>query len=208
MRALEIIATHEGQTAAIAHRIAERMTEAGVPTDIYDVTKSSSDQIVIDSYDAVVVGTPLHFGHHDSHISGILNEHCDSLKEVPTAFFTVSLGIISDRDLNRTTVKELTEEFLDKHRFQPDMQTFFAGALKYSKYNWLIKRLMHWIVRKASGETSMDKDYEYTDWPSVDDFANRFAHLVLDPDSPPIAESVLNHPNQQRNRTSVSNRLA
>ena len=47
----------------------------------------------------------------------------------------------------------------------------FAGALVYTRYGWLKKRLMRSIAKRDGSDTDMSRDHEYTDWDAVDEFA-------------------------------------
>ncbi|MNC94612.1 Protoporphyrinogen IX dehydrogenase [menaquinone] [compost metagenome] len=49
-----------------------------------------------------------------------------------------------------------------------------AGALPYSKYNWVKRWMMRRIVAKAGGDTDTSRDYEYTDWNDLRAFAKEF----------------------------------
>ena len=67
------------------------------------------------------------------------------------------------------------QEFLDEVGMHPDMTATIAGALKYSRYGFLKKRIMRNIVKKSGGkELDMSRDYEYTDWEQVEAFAREF----------------------------------
>lgn len=178
MRALIVIASHEGQTEQIATRMSKVLADNHVPTDIYDVVKMPADEIQIDAYDAVVIGSPLHFGHHDPRITFCVKQYSEFLSEVPTAFFSVSLGIVSECQTARREAKGLADEFLREVDWKPSMRECFAGALMYSKYGSLKQHLMHWIVKKPGEETKVDRNYEYTDWNKVEEFASRFASFV------------------------------
>jgi menaquinone-dependent protoporphyrinogen oxidase len=50
-----------------------------------------------------------------------------------------------------------------------------AGALPYTRYNRLTRWAMKRIVTKAHGDTDTSRDYEYTDWNDVRQFARDFA---------------------------------
>ena len=50
-----------------------------------------------------------------------------------------------------------------------------AGALLYSKYNFLIRFIMRRIAAQAGGDVDTSRDYEHTDWGAVDRFASQFA---------------------------------
>ena len=58
------------------------------------------------------------------------------------------------------------------------MSKTVAGALPYTKYGWLKKWIMRRIVAKAGGDTDTTRDYEYTDWNDVREFARAFAQRL------------------------------
>ncbi|SMP42841.1 menaquinone-dependent protoporphyrinogen oxidase [Neorhodopirellula lusitana] len=178
MRAIVIYATCEGQTERIAKRIAKVMTDQGVPTDTFDVTRRHVHELAVDSYDAVVLGSSLHYAEHDPRIAWCIRENRRLLRELPTAFFSVSLGIISEHYKDRVEAEWLAESFLRDEDFVPSRHACFAGALRYSKYGWLKKHLMQWIAEKAGNKTNTDCDYEFTDWNAVEAFAEEFANFV------------------------------
>ncbi|MGB7344621.1 MAG: flavodoxin domain-containing protein [Pirellulaceae bacterium] len=187
MRAIVIYATSEGQTEQIARRIADTMSQSGVPTDTFDITQTNVEGVNVDSYQAVVLGSSLHFGQHDPRIANCIEENQRFLKMIPTAFFSVSLGIVSEHAKDRHEAEWLATEFLQQQRFEPSMKISLAGALRYSRYGWLTKHLMHWIAKKSGQETDTHHDYEYTDWAAVEDFAARFArHVKSTCESKPI----------------------
>lgn len=198
MRAIVIYATCEGQTERIAQRIAAKMTERGLPTDIFDVTQNDVVGLAVESYQAVVLGSSLHYAEHDPRIAWCIGEHRDYLSRIPSAFFSVSLGIISQHYRDRIEARFLADEFLRDQGFSPSRIAFFAGALCYSKYGWIKKHLMHWIADKSGSETEMDRDYDYTDWQAVEDFANEFADFVHSCRQPePSPQPRFSHPERQ-----------
>jgi len=97
----------------------------------------------------------------------------------PTAFFSVSLGIISEHAKDRAEAEWLADEFLHDQSFNPPRRACFTGALRYSRYGWWKKRLMCWIAEKSGSKTVTTQDYEYTDWNAVDAFATDFADLLI-----------------------------
>jgi hypothetical protein len=50
-----------------------------------------------------------------------------------------------------------------------------AGALKYTRYGWLKRRVMRYIAGKAGGSTDTSRDHEYTDWEDLRVFAESLA---------------------------------
>ncbi|TWU50583.1 Protoporphyrinogen IX dehydrogenase [menaquinone] [Rubripirellula tenax] len=178
MRAIVIYATCEGQTEQIAQRIAKGMTAGGVPTDTFDVTRHDITELAVESYEAVVLGSSLHYAQHDPRIAWCIRQHRDLLADIPAAFFSVSLGIVSKRFKDRAEARRLADEFLQEENFTPSRRACFAGALRYSRYGWLKKRLMHWIAEKSWRPTELNRDYEFTNWDNVDDFASEFAKFI------------------------------
>ncbi len=45
-----------------------------------------------------------------------------------------------------------------------------AGALAYSRYNFLIRFVLKRIARANGAPTDTSRDYEFTDWQAVDNF--------------------------------------
>lgn len=178
MRNLIVFASHEGQTEQIAERIHRRLLEHSMPSDVLDVVQHSATEIQVEAYDAVLIGSPMHFGRHDPRIRFFIEHNLAFLREVPTTFFSVSLASASKKRKERAEAERLANEFLQSTQWTPPVMDCFAGALKYSKYGWLKRQIMHRIAQRSGEETSFEQDYEYTDWERVDDFADRFATLV------------------------------
>ena len=172
MRALIIFASHDGQTQRIADRIARRMNQAHIPTDLHNVTEHGADRISVDAYEAVVFGSPLHYGEHDARIRSCIAKYHDVLTRVPTGFLSVSLGIASVHPDDRREAIRLAERFVASLNWKPSVVAHFAGALRYSRYGWLKKRMMRYIAEHSGAKTRTDQDYEYTDWNDVDEFAD------------------------------------
>jgi menaquinone-dependent protoporphyrinogen oxidase len=62
--------------------------------------------------------------------------------------------------------------------WHPPITKHVAGALRYSRYNWLKRWAMVRIVRKAGGDIDTSRDYEYTDWADLRAFAEEFARSL------------------------------
>ncbi|EMI56703.1 flavodoxin domain-containing protein [Rhodopirellula sallentina] len=175
MRAIVIYASCGGQTRRIAQRVAKTMTQRRVPTDTFDVTKLSVTELAVNFYDAVVFGSPIYFGEHDRRILWCMREHRRFLASVPTAFFSVCLNIINAQEERCRTNDDVTNDMRTRIPFQPSRHVTFAGALRYSEYGWLKKRIMHSLALQSGYESELGHDREYTDWDHVNSFAVDFA---------------------------------
>ena len=59
-----------------------------------------------------------------------------------------------------------------------DDTEMIAGALTYSKYPLPLKWLMRRIAGKVGEGTDISRDYEYTDWQQVAQYAERLMVMV------------------------------
>jgi menaquinone-dependent protoporphyrinogen oxidase len=81
-------------------------------------------------------------------------------------------------------VKQTLETFFKQTGWHPTTVKPVAGALLYSKYNFLIRFVMKRVARKAGASTDASRDYDYTDWIGLDKFVEewgaeiRTAHKV------------------------------
>ena len=76
-------------------------------------------------------------------------------------------------------LREAIDDFLNRHRWEPDLVASFAGAIPFTEYGFFKKMLMKFIVRgQFDDKVDTSRDYEYTDWDEVADFADQFGRLV------------------------------
>jgi len=167
--------TSEGQTETIAERIGDRLTERGHRAPVRNVAENALDPT---GHDAVLLGSSIHMGSHQSSVEGFVRENREALASRPTGFFQVSLSAASDDPDERAEAAGYVEDFEDSTAFHPDRVGLFGGALRYSKYGFLKRLLMKRIAGKTSGDTDTSRDYEYTDWDEVEAFAEDFAAFV------------------------------
>jgi menaquinone-dependent protoporphyrinogen oxidase len=163
-------ATKEGQTRAIAQRIAQTLAAQAHAVELVD-TDSPVRPLDIERFQAAVVGGPIHARGYPRSIVRFVVEHRRFLEQVPSAFFSVGLAIASRTSDGRAQTTAVVEKFIQKTGWRPRRVELFAGALTYSKYNFLIRFLMRRISASEGGDTDTSRDYEYTDWSAVEAFA-------------------------------------
>ncbi|MEO8257290.1 MAG: flavodoxin domain-containing protein [Acidobacteriota bacterium] len=64
----------------------------------------------------------------------------------------------------------MIDVFVEETAWRPARVLPVAGALAYSRYNFLIRFVMKRIARKAGAPTDTSRDYEFTDWSVLDAF--------------------------------------
>jgi len=188
---LIVYGTREGQTRKIGEYIAKELktlghditlvdSEAELENGAHNVTMNGHN-VDPRTYDATVVGGSVHMSYFPKNLIGWVGHHGPHMSQQPSAFFSVCLGI-NDKSNNAQKSREYEEklvtEFLKQSRWEPRFYDIFAGALQYTQYNWFMQRVMRYISGHSGGDTDMNKDYEYTNWDQVRDFAHRF-HDIL-----------------------------
>lgn len=167
--------TEEGQTAAVSRQVAEGFRERGHAVDLVELGRSDP---AVDGTDAVIVGGSVHYGQHGRALRSFLESNREQLQGRPTAFFQLSMSSAVDDRVRRSEAAAYVDELLEQTGFEPDRIAKFGGALRYSKYGFLKRLMMKRIARKATGDTDIRRDYEYTDWDEVDAFAADVAAFV------------------------------
>lgn len=183
-RACILYATREGQTRKIAQYVASTLSAAGFDSvDIRDVN-DSGDSIYVGDYSGMIIAASVHLGQHEPEIVDFVKAHRHGLEKLPSAFISVSLSEAGAERVNTTAeqharfavdVEKALNKFFQQTGWTPSAVMPVAGALAYSKYNWLIRFVMKRIASKAGGDTDTSRDYEYTNWPALRRFITEFA---------------------------------
>ncbi len=172
-RILIIYGSEEGQTRKISDHMTEffRSRKHLVDT-IYG--KAAPESLDISGYDGILIGASIHMGKHAKYMVQLAQRHRDELTGALSAFFTVCLTAKSDKPADQEAVEQYVEQWISDTGWQPDQIGVFAGALLYTQYGLIKRFIMKRINKQSGGDTDTSHDYEYTDWVSVDDFAETF----------------------------------
>ena len=169
-------ATREGQTRHIAEYIEARIRDRGHSARLCDV-REIREPFDLDPYEGAILAASVHTGTHEPEMIAFVKRHRSRLDELQTAFLSVSLTEASAED---TTLREgdrtkaaaeaqtVINRFLGETGWQPKRVEAVAGALLYSKYNFIVRFVMKRIARKASRPTDTSHDYEFTNWKAID----------------------------------------
>jgi menaquinone-dependent protoporphyrinogen oxidase len=175
-RILLLYSSTEGQTAGIAERIAHELREKGHSVEVLPADAARTD-LDPAAYDGVMVGASIHYGRHPAYLRALIRRHRDVLAGRPCAFFSVSLSAGGPRPKPKAAQRYL-DKFLRQTGWQPQLTASFAGAVKYSLYGPIKRRVMIVFVGLGGGETDTTRDYEYTDWDAVGRFADAYAQRL------------------------------
>lgn len=175
-RILLLYASVEGQTAMIAERIARRLREHAHNVDMLPADTDPA-RFDIATYEGVILGASIHYGHHPAYVRSLVRRQLGALNARPNAFFSVSLSAGGLRP-KPAAAKRYIDKFLRRTGWTPQLVASFAGAIKYSLYGPIKRRVMIVFVGLGGGETDTSRDYEYTDWAAVERFADEFAQRL------------------------------
>ena len=176
-RVLVVYASEEGQTSRIARRLGELFSARGMEVAVRDCTQADAAERLA-SFDGVVIGSAIHYGHHAKQVREFVKDHRAILKTRHTAFFAVSLSAGGpSRDL--AVARSYLEEFAAETDWKSDQAASFAGAIQNSRYGIIKTLLVRLALRKAGAPES--GDHEYTDWKAVEAFAEAFGKRLANP---------------------------
>jgi menaquinone-dependent protoporphyrinogen oxidase len=109
------------------------------------------------------------------------------LEDLPTAFLSVSLSEAGAEDAAAlperrgqagADVQKMIDAFITETGWRPNKIQAVAGALRYTKYNRLLRFVMKRIAARAGGSTDTSRDHEYTDWAALDRLIDELAHAL------------------------------
>jgi menaquinone-dependent protoporphyrinogen oxidase len=172
-RILVAYGTTEGQTRRIAGFIGERLQRRGHTARVIDSASPEAAQVQ-PVYDGVIAGGSLHQGRHQGALAHFIRDNLDWMRGLPRAFFSVSLAMASKDADEIAEARRLAQQFVDDTGLEAGMVRCFAGALLYTKYDWLKRMLMKSIAKKEGGEVDASRDWEYTDWSDVSRFVDEY----------------------------------
>jgi menaquinone-dependent protoporphyrinogen oxidase len=173
MKVLIVFGTREGMTGLIAERMASVARAAGHQTDVVDVRKAG--HLALDPYDAVLVGASIHIGGYPRAVRRFIASHLQDLASKKSAFFSVCMSIASKNEWGRQEARRIAQSLPAKLGWKPEVVEVIAGALMFSKYNFLVRWAMRSIARREQGpDVDTEHDRVYTDWDAVERFVGEF----------------------------------
>ena len=171
---LILFGTDHGHTRKIANRIAEVTRERGHEVELVQGNKAPSG-FSPDGFDAAIIGTSIHMGLHQISVRKLVKENLTAFERIPSAYFCVCLTACGTRPQDTAQVERYINDFTKYTGLHPMKVTAFAGALKYTDYNFFRRFIAKLVARRVGADTNTKGEYEYTDWDAVTQFAEEFA---------------------------------
>ncbi|MBZ5606482.1 MAG: flavodoxin domain-containing protein [Acidobacteriia bacterium] len=189
-----VYGTREGHTRRIAERVADDFSARGVKADLIDARKLP-ENFSLENYSAAIVAASVHRQQHEGEIVDFVKRRLDELQRIPSIFLSVSLTQASVEDpaapmarraQASADVQRMIDRFLAETGWLPSKVKPVAGALMYSKYNFILRFIMKRIAASAGGSTDTSRDHIYTNWASLDQMAEEFLPAIATVQSSPV----------------------
>jgi menaquinone-dependent protoporphyrinogen oxidase len=161
-------ATTEGQTHAIAERLAAVLRVEGFDSRAVDVRTPEAGRFDWTAVRGAIVGASIHVGRHQREVAGFVDTNRAGLNARPSLSFSVSLSAASADAQHRAAAQALAAAFPPAHGWTPIRVVSVAGRLAYSKYGFFKRIVLKRIAKAEGAPTDTSRDYEFTDWLAVE----------------------------------------
>jgi menaquinone-dependent protoporphyrinogen oxidase len=169
-------ATRDGQSRRIAERIANRLADHGIPTLPHDLAGALPTPSSLAAARLVVVVAAVRYGRPLPEAEQFLASY-RTLRE-PPQLVLLSVNLTA-RKPGKDTVEgnAYLRRSIARHRLAPVLALAIAGRLDYSRYGWLDRQVIRFIMKLTGGPTDPKTCIEYTPWDVVDEVALRIVAL-------------------------------
>jgi menaquinone-dependent protoporphyrinogen oxidase len=173
---LILYATREGQTRRIAEHLAATIRAREHQADVVDAAHLPAG-FSLEAYAAAIVAASVHQSGHEKEMTDFVKRHRAELERIPAVFLSVSLSEAGVEDpaapperraQAAADVRKMIDQFLAETGWHPSKIRAAAGALSYTKYNFLIRFVMKRIAKAQGASTDTSRDHEFTDWEALD----------------------------------------
>lgn len=192
MRILLVYGTTTGQTRKICDFLAHRLGEQAHRVELFDVDQPSGEPDLT-AYDTVVVAAPVRMGKYRKSVVEFAARHKHALQARSAVMLSVSMGAANRMhpDEAHAEIAKWDAGFVLATGWQPAEIHHVAGALSYTKYDFVTRWIMKRIARSEGNATDTSVDHEYTDWADLARFAEHIAAAAgTPPADAPLAEAA------------------
>jgi menaquinone-dependent protoporphyrinogen oxidase len=174
-RILLAYATTDGHTLRICQRLQQVME--GLGSQVTVSLLAQADALELASFDRIVVGASIRYGHHQPVVAEFVNRHQALLESRPSAFFTVNI-VARKPNKNTPETNPYCRKFLQSVAWKPALAAVFAGKLDYPRYGFIDRQMIRFIMLITKGPTDPKAVVEFTDWAQVEAFGREVCALT------------------------------
>jgi menaquinone-dependent protoporphyrinogen oxidase len=171
-----LYATRDGQSRLIAERIARRLADRGISVPPIDLAGASPDSSALAAAQLVVLVAAVRYGRPLPEAEQFLARY-RTLRQ-PPELVLLSVNLTARKPGKNTVAGNVyLRKSIDRHRLAPVLALAIPGRLDYSRYGWLDRQIVRFIMKLTGGPTDPGTCIDYTPWDVVDDIALRIAAL-------------------------------
>ena len=174
---LVVYGSSYGQTERIARQVAMRLSGAGQTVALHRADRVPP-VVDIGQFDGYLVLASVIRGRHQPYVSAFVRRYLPRLNSAPSGFVSVSGSAASAEPKSQAAARRCVDQFLKTTGWVPTRTWTLGGAMAFTRYNWVMRRVMQWISRRAGGPTDITRDHDLTDWNAVNRLAEDFRDLV------------------------------
>ena len=171
---LILYSTVDGHTRQICERLREVVEQDDHRATVIPVDEAPLGELA--SFDKIVIGASIRYGKHQPVVAEFINANQPVLESRPSAFFTVN-AVARKPEKRRPETNPYLQKFLKQIRWKPAHLGVFAGKIDYSKYGFVDKTMIRFIMWITKGPTDPDAVVEFTDWDDVAEFGRLISRM-------------------------------
>lgn len=185
-RILVIYGTTNGQTERVAEEIGRALRLTGVDASVFQASSAAPGP---EDYAGVIVAASLRAGRYQRTVRRWIKRHSEALRDKPGAFVSVCMMARDRRDATQQQLRGIMRAFVESCGWTPGIFKPVAGALAYTRYDWLTRWMIKRMAAKMGDDTDTSRDHDYTDWADVRAFAREFLASIRagSPSGVPVA---------------------
>jgi menaquinone-dependent protoporphyrinogen oxidase len=165
---LILYSTTDGHTHKISQKIQDIIEQKENSVTLLPIEEAN--QQTLEQHDKIVIGASIRYGKHQKQVVDFITQHKALLESKPNAFYTVNLVARKPEKCQPNTNPYIIK-LLAQLEWQPNVQGVFAGKLNYPKYGFIDRNMIRFIMWMTKGPTDPKTVMEFTNWESVQEFA-------------------------------------
>lgn len=174
---LVLYGTTDGHTAKVAAFLGDVLRDLGHQVEVDDAKEPRRTPRAAE-FDAVLVAASVHVRGYQQAVRRWVRQNLADLDARPNAFLSVCMGVVQGTPRVMADLHAVVERFTANTGWTPARVEFVAGAIPYSRYGILKRWVMQYISRQAGQPTTADRDWEYTDWEKLREFAEEWSQSL------------------------------
>ena len=168
-KTLIIYSTTDGHTEKVCSFIKKALeTHPANEVSLVEISKVNAD--ILTNHDKIVLGASIRYGKHSQSVYDFVHTHHALLNSKASAFFSVNL-VARKSEKNTVNTNPYIKKFFSQIAWTPTKAGVFAGKLDYRKYGLIDRLMIRFIMWMTKGPTDPKACIEFTDWNSVENFA-------------------------------------